>query len=148
MTPRSRRMIFLREVFFYSRPSNKGRRECRAADAPDSRVCKWVVKNAHTLVRSHRNHPAFPTQWFADYNVPSPVLGLFGHPHPRKFPSTNLTPASRCQDHTSSPSASSAFVKSTVGAPRIPPRVVDVAQRPFGGAGWEEYRGDFAYSEK
>src|ERR1700733_4439212 len=99
-------------------------------------------KNAHTLVRSHRNHPAFPTQWFTDYNVPSPVLGLFGHRHPRKFPSTNLTPASRCQDHTSFPSASSAFVKSTVGVHRIPPRVVDVAQRPFGGAGWEEYRGD------
>jgi hypothetical protein len=30
----------LREVFFYFPPSsNKGRRECRAADAPDSRVC-------------------------------------------------------------------------------------------------------------
>ena len=24
---------------FISRPPNKGRRECRAADAPDSRVC-------------------------------------------------------------------------------------------------------------
>ena len=31
--------FFLREVLFYSRPSNKGRRECRATDAPDSHVC-------------------------------------------------------------------------------------------------------------
>src|ERR1700689_2638315 len=49
--------------------------------------------------------------------------------------SANLTPASRRQDHTASPSASSAFVKSTIRVHRIPPRVVDVAQRPFGGAG-------------
>src|SRR5580704_9415918 len=47
----------------------------------------------------------------------------------------NLTPASRCQDHTASPSASNAFVKSTIGVHRIPPRVVDGAQRPFGGTG-------------
>src|ERR1700684_2670656 len=52
----------------------------------------------------------------------------------------NLTPASRCHDHTALPSASSAFVKSTIGVHRIPPRVVDVAQRPFGGAGREQYR--------
>ena len=27
-------------------------------------ACAMVVTNAHALVRSHRNHPAFPTQWF------------------------------------------------------------------------------------
>ena len=42
----------------------RGRRECRAPDAPDNRVCNGSVRDAHALVRSHRNHPAFPAQWF------------------------------------------------------------------------------------
>src|SRR6202035_5561530 len=40
----------------------------------------------------------------------------------------NLTPASRRQDHTSSPSAVHALVRSTARVHRIPPRVGDVAQ--------------------
>ena len=44
--------------------------------------------------------------------------------------STDLTPASGCQDHTSSPSASSTLVRSTIRVHRIPPRAGDVAQRP------------------
>jgi hypothetical protein len=44
--------------------------------------------------------------------------------------STNLMPASRHQDHTTSPSAVSALVSSTACVHRIPPRVDDVAQRP------------------
>ena len=42
----------------------------------------------------------------------------------------NLTPASGRQDHTTSPSASRALVRSTIRVHRIPPRVDDVAQRP------------------
>src|ERR1700722_5714587 len=94
-----------------------------------------VVVERTRAYRSHRNHPAFPTQWFTDYRVLSPVLGLFGHRHPRKFPFTNLTPASRCQDHTSSPSASDALVRSTIRVHRIPPHVSDVGQRPSFGTG-------------
>jgi hypothetical protein len=44
--------------------------------------------------------------------------------------SANLTPALRRQDHTISPSASSAFVKGAVRGHRSPPRVDDVGQRP------------------
>src|ERR1700676_2144000 len=44
--------------------SRQGRRECRAPDAPDSRVCNGRKWKALALVRSHRNHPAFPAQWF------------------------------------------------------------------------------------
>ncbi len=46
------------------------------------------------------------------------------------LPSANLTPASGRQDHTTSPSASSALVRSAIRVHRIPPRVRDVAQRP------------------
>src|SRR5665213_103463 len=44
--------------------------------------------------------------------------------------STGLTPASGCQDHTSSPSASSALVSSTASVHRIPPRVRDDRETP------------------
>jgi hypothetical protein len=44
--------------------------------------------------------------------------------------SAGLTPASGCQDHTTSPSASGTFVFGTLRVHRIPFRVIDVAQRP------------------
>ena len=122
---------FFREVFTYSRPlriegaGNAGRPMRPIA------VCAMVVVERTHVVRSHRNHPAFPTQWFTDYTVLSPVLGLFGHRHPRKFPFTNLTPASRCQDHTSSPSASDALVRSIISVHRILPRVRDDLEPPL-----------------
>ena len=59
--------------------SFRGRRECRAPDAPDSRVCNSSVESAHALVRSHRNHPALPAQWFTAYIVLSPATGLSCH---------------------------------------------------------------------
>jgi hypothetical protein len=43
----------------------------------------------------------------------------------------NLTPASRRQDHTTSPSASSALVSSTISVHRIPPRVRDDRDTPL-----------------
>src|ERR1700736_4715886 len=42
---------------------------------------------------------------FTAYFALSPVTGLSCHRHPRKLPFANLTPASGCQDHTTSPSA-------------------------------------------
>ncbi len=47
-----------------------------------NRVCNGSKVKAHALVRSHRNHPAFPAQWFTAYFVLSPVIGLFCHRHP------------------------------------------------------------------
>jgi hypothetical protein len=44
--------------------------------------------------------------------------------------SVDLTPASGRQDHTTSPSASCAFVLSAISVHRIPRRVRDVASRP------------------
>ena len=44
--------------------------------------------------------------------------------------SANLTPASRRQDHTTSPSASAPLVKLRISVHRIPCRVDDVGQRP------------------
>ena len=63
--------------------------------------------------------------------VLSLVTGLFCHHRQRKISSANLTPASGRQDHTTSPSASSALVRSTIRVHRIPhPTSVTIAKRP------------------
>jgi len=50
--------------------------------------------------------------------------------------SIDLTPASGCQDHTTSPSASSALVRSAISVHRIPPPTsVTIAKRPSSGGG-------------
>ena len=73
----------LREFYQFVPPSPvRGRRECRAPDVPDSRVCRGSGRDAHALVRSQRNHPAFPAQWFTAYSALSPVTGLSCHRHP------------------------------------------------------------------
>jgi hypothetical protein len=61
--------------------------------------------------------------------VLSPVIGLFVTVILRVF-SQDLMPASRHQDHTTSPSAVGALVLSIARVHRIPTRVDDVAQRP------------------
>src|SRR3977135_991975 len=65
--------------------------------------------------------------------VLSPVIGLSCHRHRRKMVSANLTPASRRQDHTTSPSASARFVKRAARVHRIPPRVRDDRDTPLVG---------------
>src|ERR1700730_15929018 len=112
-------------------PPIRGRRECRAPDAPDSRVCKGVCESAHALVRSHRTHPAPPAQLFTAYFVLSPATGLSCHRRPRKLPFANLTPASGRQDHTSSPSASAPFVYLRIPFHRRPPRIRDDRETPL-----------------
>src|SRR5438067_4207911 len=71
----------------------------------------------------------------------SPVIGLFCHRRQRKA-STNLTPASRRQDHTTSPSASAPFVKSTNRVHRIPSRVRDDREPPLVGTRRRGYNFD------
>ena len=96
-----------------------GRGECRAPSAPAASCAKWVVQ-MHTSIHSGRtgNHPASPHAM---------VYGLFRPrrsgflvtvasrisarpPGRARAPPRDLTPASRRQDHTTSPSASAPFV--------------------------------------
>src|SRR5262245_42649628 len=70
---------------------------------PHSRV-QWVVKNAHGFDRYSQDIPTFPAQWFYGLYVISPVSGLFCHRRGMGL-TTRLTPGSRRQDHTISPSA-------------------------------------------
>ena len=63
--------------------------------------------------------------------VLSPVIGLSCHRRLQDVSLTNLTPASRRQDHTTSPSALRALVSSRQSVHRIPrPTFVTIAKRP------------------
>ena len=94
-----------------------------------------VVERTRVSQVTPAKHPAFPAQWFTAYFVLFPAIGLFCHRHRRKLVFADLTPASRRQNHTTWPSASSALVSSTVGVHRIPPRVRDDRDTPLG---WDE----------
>ena len=68
----------LREVW----PARFALRNQRARGMPDARctrslVCAMGNKYAHEYSQQvHRNHPAFPAQWFTAYTVLSPVIGI------------------------------------------------------------------------
>ena len=100
----------------------RGRREHRMLAAPASLACKESAlahasnnRAAETVRRSLRNGLRLMAR--------SPrSAGLDSLRHPWIRP-TNLTPASGCQDHTSSPSAPAAFVSRSQGVHRIPHHV-------------------------
>ena len=117
------------------RPGNRGRGECRAPDAPAASCALWVT-SMHTSI--HSEPPEITrhsrTQWFTAYTVLSPVIGFLATVVYADR-SANLTPASRCQDHTSSPSAASNARQARRRVHRIPPRVRDVRETPLCGTG-------------
>jgi hypothetical protein len=132
--PHSRRM-FRAEFGPYVPPfSKRGRRECRAPDAPDSRVCRDSGCKRTRVVRSHRNRPAFPAQWFYGLFRALPGDRACLSPSPAAL-AADLTPASRRQDHTTSPSASGALVFGAIRVHRIPPHVRDDRETPLSSGG-------------
>src|SRR5437660_7885994 len=103
---------------------NRGRREDRVRAAPAVSRAICANKSAHEHTGSAETLRPSLRNGFTAYFVLSPVSGLFCHRHPREvlLPG-NLTPASRRQDHTTSPSAPLAFVSRKLRVHRIPPRV-------------------------
>ena len=130
MASRSRRM-FLREVCSLVRlPLKRGRRECRATDAPASRVCNGSG-SAHTRSSGHtRITRHSPRNGLRLISRSPRCTGSFATVA-RGVASTNLTPASGCQDHTTSPSAARALVSNTICVHRIPPRARDDRETPL-----------------
>jgi hypothetical protein len=120
---------------------NRGRRECRALNAPAACV---QMKKAHE--HSHHghtgNHPAFPAQWF--YGLlralpgdqacltPSPALLL-----------ADLTPALGRQNHTTWPYVAGRVRLARCPVHRIPRSTsVTIAKRPSEEAGPNRYSAD------
>src|SRR5882724_13303218 len=86
----------------------------RARGKPDARctrglVCKMHIENAHEHTGSAEAIRLSLHSGFTAYNALSPATGLSCHRRPRSL--ANLTPASGCQDHTSSPYAALGFAK-------------------------------------
>src|ERR1700733_6290305 len=104
---------------------------------PQPRV-RWGNKYAHEYSqRATGNHPAFPHAMVYGLYVLSPVIGFLVTVACQRF--ANLMPASRHQDHTTSPSAHAPVVCSAFRVHRIPPRVRDDrASAPLSGRDGED----------
>jgi hypothetical protein len=95
-------------------------------------LVRKVDKHTSVVTTSSPEHPAFPhAMVLTAYFALSPVIGLFCHRRWRKLSSTNLTPASRRQDHTTSPSATERVRQCASSVHRIPPRVRDDRDTPL-----------------
>jgi hypothetical protein len=108
-----------------------------AGCAASTRSLAWEKNkpHEHSHHRSSRIHPAFPhAMVLTAYFALSPVIGLVCHRRQRiwhvctrsgRHASADLTPASRRQDHTTSPSASASLVSTPLtahGNPALPSR--------------------------
>jgi hypothetical protein len=99
------------------------------------RMCEWGVAIERTRVSQVTpESPGIPHAMVT--TACSPASGLFLAVADR-VSSTDLTPASGCQDHTPCRPPQALSSKSTIRVHRSPPRAVDVAQRPSGGTGWQ-----------
>ena len=102
-------------------------------DAPAASCAK--VESTRVVTTDTPVHPAFPHAMVLTVSFAlSSVIGLCCHRRLRTR-STSLTPASRRQDHTTSPSASQRPRQSAARVHRIPPRVRDDRDTPLQ---WDE----------
>ena len=104
------------------------------AQCTRSLVCAGVVKNAHEYSqRSHRKSPGIPARnGFNGFLRALPGDRACLSPSSAAL-AADLTPASRRQDHTTSPSALALFVKSAAASTASRPNVRDDGQRPSSG---------------
>jgi hypothetical protein len=100
-----------------------------------SLVCKGR-KHTSVVTTVAPEHPAFPHAMVLTAASCSPRRSGFLVTVASRIPPQSLTPASRRQDHTTSPSASPApLVKSATRVHRIPSRVRDDRDTPLHGDG-------------
>jgi len=118
----------------------------RAQGMPGARCTRGLVRNVHK--RNAHEHTGSaeairhsPRNGFNGLLRALPGDRAFLSPSSAGLCPANLTPASRRQDHTTSPSASRAIVFGAIRVHRIPLRVRDVAQRP---SEWDGMRRDIA----
>jgi|SRR5215208_3816447 len=112
-----------------------------SARSTRSLACEMEVSTRVWSPLVFRIHPAFPhAMVLTAYFVISPVIGLFCHRHLANIalsapgradmPPQNLTPASRRQDHTTSPSEATSFVCTPCNRSRVGPRpAITIARR-------------------
>ncbi len=112
---------------------NRGRRECRAPGAPAA--ARGVVVNTRVSHHGHTGNTRHsPRNGFNGFLRALPGDRACLPPSSADQPA-NLTPASGRQDHTTSPSTSSAIRQRRISVHRIPPRVRDDREPPLCGTG-------------
>jgi hypothetical protein len=121
---------------------SRGRRECRAPDAPAALRAKVESTQA-----SHHGHTGntrhSPRNGFNGFlRVLPGDRACLPPSSPRSLLLKNLMPASGHQDHTTSPSASSAFVNAPSASTASRLTSVTIAKRPSVEAGWQGFRFD------
>jgi hypothetical protein len=120
---------FARALLSNPRPPIGGRRECRAPDAPDSRVCKGSGSQ-HTRCQVTPESPGIPRAMVLRLIRDLPGDRAFLPPSHADV-AANLTPASGRQDHTTSPSASRIARQARSPRPSHPaPRFVTLRNAP------------------
>jgi hypothetical protein len=98
-----------------------------------SLACK-VKKHTSIVTTVTPDSPGIPHAMVLTVSfVLSPVIGLYCHRRVSRSLPASLTPASRRQDHTTSPSASAPFVEGANHVHRISPRVRDDRDTPLSG---------------
>ena len=117
-------------VLLEARPPEKQRAQGR----PGARCTRGLVCNSaqktHTSIQVQRRQSGIPCAMVYGLFRALPGDRAFLPPSPALL-SANLTPASGCQDHTTLPSASCAFVKGAIHVHRIPPHVCDDHETPL-----------------
>jgi hypothetical protein len=128
---RSRRLFRARFAIEFPPSAIRGRRECRAPDAPAA--ARVVVESTRVSHHGHtENTRHSPRNGFNGFLRALPGDRACLPPSSlRSLLLKNLMPASGHQDHTTSPSASSALVRSAVRVHRIPPHVRDDRETPL-----------------
>jgi hypothetical protein len=118
----------------------------RAQGMPGARCARSLAcKNKKAYERSHHGHtgytPHSPRNGFNGFLRALPGDRAWLPPSLADH-SANLMPASGHQNHTTSPSASVLFVKSTISVHHIPPRVRDDRDTPLSGTRRRSYNFD------
>src|ERR1700681_686654 len=104
------------------------------AQCTHSLACENKTKHTSVVTTGPPGSPGIPARsGFNGFLRALPGDRAFLSPSPCGYPQ-NLTPASRRQDHTTSPSASAPFVLERIHVHRIPPRVRDDRETPLRGA--------------
>jgi hypothetical protein len=109
----------------------RGRRECRAPDAPAALRARVRVARTQVITVTPET-PGIPRAMvYGLFRALPGDRALLPPLSLRSLLLKNLTPASGCQDHTTLPSASSALVSRTISVHRIPPHVRDDRETPL-----------------
>ena len=112
-------------------PPVRGRRECRARDAPAAWRAEKTATPAVTVTTVTPESPGIPRAMVYSLLRALPGDQDLVDTVTSGITPAGLTPTSRRQDHTTSPSASGAFVKGAIRVHRIPSRVRDDREPPL-----------------